>query len=312
MKQKIIIVLVITPILLFSQATGVREAFDFLRTDLGSRPLAMGGAFTSIASDLYAMRYNPASLVGVKNLSATFTYLNQIADINTGFIGFNKALKTKGHLGFAVSYINYGEMRKMDDKQNDLGTFYAGDILISSTYAASFNKQFHYGATIKYINSQIDDYAASALALDIGLLYRIPKKNLNLGLSFQNLGKSVDSYLNADELLPSLVRFGISQHLAHLPLLISINAYRFFYAESDIFLGLYWAVGGEFTLTDNFFLRWGYNSRGPEQKIGAANETLAGVSLGIGIAYGKYHFDYGLSFFGSMGNLNCLTITAEL
>ncbi|MFO7891632.1 MAG: PorV/PorQ family protein [bacterium] len=312
MKQKIITLLIITPMLLFSQGTGVKEGFDFLRTDLGSRPLAMGGAFTSVAGDLYSMRYNPASLVGVKNLSATCSYLNQIADINTGYIGFNKTLKTKGQLGFSLSYINYGEMRKRDTDNNDLGSFYAGDVLISSTYAASFSPNFHYGATIKYINSQIDNYVASALALDIGLLYKIPKKNLNLGVSFQNIGKSVDSFYNSEELLPSLFRFGISQHLAHLPLLISFNLYRFFYSESDIFLGLYWAVGGEFTITENFFFRWGYNSRGQEQKTGAMNETLAGISLGLGIVYGKYHFDYGLSSFGSMGNLNCLTITAEL
>ncbi len=301
-----------TPVLLFSQGTGVKEGFDFLRTDLGSRPLAMGAAFTSIAGDLYGMRYNPASLVGVKDLTSTCTYLNQIADIKTGFIGINKTLKTKGQIGFSLSYINYGEMRKRDTAGNDLGNLYAGDFLISSTYAASIFPHFHYGVTLKYINSQIDDYSASAFALDVGCLYRIPNKKLNIGLSLQNIGKSVDSFNNTEETLPSMIRFGISQHLSHLPLLISFNFYRFFYSESGIFLGLYWAIGGEFTITENFFFRWGYNSRGQEQKIGAANETFAGVSLGIGITYGKYRFDYGLSFFGSIGNLNCLTITAEL
>jgi len=312
MKYKVILILTILPVLLFSQGTGVKEGFDFLRTDLGSRPLAMGSAFTSVTGDLYGMRYNPASLVGVKDLSATCTYLNQILDIKTGFIGFNKTLKTQGNIGFSLSYINYGDMRKRDTKGNDLGSFYAGDFLISTTYAASFFEHLNYGVSLKYINSQIDNYAASAIALDIGFLYTYPTKNLNIGLSLQNVGKAIDSFRNTEELLPSLVRIGISQHLAHLPLLININMYRFFYSKSDIFLGLYWAVGGEFTLTDNFFFRWGYNSRGREQKIGAANETLAGISMGLGIAYGKYHFDYGLSSFGSLGNVNCFTITATL
>jgi len=312
MNKKIILLLFITPALLFSQGTGTKEAFDFLRIDLGSRPLAMGGAFTSVISDLYGMKYNPASLVGVKNLTATCTYLNQIADIKTGFIGFNKNLKRNGHIGFSLSYINYGEMRKRDIAGNDLGSLYAGDVIISSTYAASYLTHLHYGVSLKYINSQIDDYSASALALDIGLLYTFPKQNLNIGLSVQNIGKSIDSFNKSKEILPSLIRVGASQQLAHLPLLISFNIYRFFYSESDIFLGLYWALGGEFTITENFFFRWGYNSRGQEQKIGAANETFTGVSLGLGIAYDKYRFDYGLSSFGSIGNLNSLTITAEL
>jgi len=312
MNKSIIILLFITPALIFSQGTGTKEAFDFLRTDLGSRPLAMGGAFTSVSSDLYAMKYNPASLVGVKNHSATCTYLNQIADIKTGFIGFNKKLKTNSHIGFSLSYINYGEIRKRDISGNDLGNLYAGDFLVSSTYAASFRSYLHYGASLKYINSQIDNFSASALALDFGLLYTIPKQNLNFGFSIQNIGKAIDSFNKSEEILPSLVRFGVSQRLAHLPLLISFNIYRFFYSESDIFLGLYWALGGEFTITENFYFRWGYNSRGQEQKIGAANETFAGVSLGLGIAYDKYRFDYGLSSFGSIGNINSLTITAEL
>ena len=312
MKQKIIILFTILPVLLFSKGTGVKEGFDFLRIDLGSRALAMGGAFTAIESDLYGMRYNPASLYGVKDLSATCTYLNQISDIKTGFIGFNKTLINKGQIGFSLSYINYGEMRKRDTDGNDLGSLYAGDILISSTYAASFFDYIKYGITLKYINSQIDNYSASALALDAGLLYTIPEKRVNIGLSVQNVGKAVDYFNNNQEILPSLVRLGVSQHLAHLPLLINFNLYRFFYSESDMFLGLYWALGGEFTVTENLFFRWGYNSKGQEQKMGAANETFAGVSIGLGIVYGKYHFDYGLGSFGSMGNLNSLTVTINL
>ena len=66
-------------------------------------------------------------------------------------------------------------------------------------------------------------------------------------------------------------------------------------------------MGGEFTISENFFLRWGYNSRGSEEKVGAGSDRLAGISLGLGIKYKTYRFDYSFATYGAMGGMHFLT-----
>lgn len=313
MKIRYLIVLcVLAQAAVFSKGTGSVEGFDFLRTDLGARPVSMGGAFGSVKSDLYGMRYNPASLFGVRDLAVTFSYLDQILDIKSGFIGLNKVLTENSQIGFAIAYIDYGELRKRDVNGEDLGTFYCGDFIFSSTYAGRFNFGLVYGVTAKFISSHIDNYSASAFAADAGLLYSLEKKKINFGLSLQNIGKSVNSYVDSVEILPSLFRFGISKGLAHLPLVLNFNIYRFFHNKSNIVGGIYWALGGEFTIKENFFLRFGYNSKGREQKLGAANDSFAGISFGVGLKYRKYCFDYGFNSLGGLGSMNCLTVTFDI
>ena len=49
---------------------------------VGSRPLSMGGAFTSVANDATAMYWNPAGLGFYKTKEVYFNQSNWIADIS--------------------------------------------------------------------------------------------------------------------------------------------------------------------------------------------------------------------------------------
>ena len=62
-----------------SQTTG----FDFLRVDMGARPAAMGGAFVAVTTDLHGLIYNPASLLGIDDWDASFTFHDYLLDINS-------------------------------------------------------------------------------------------------------------------------------------------------------------------------------------------------------------------------------------
>ena len=147
--------------------------------------------------------------------------------------------------------------------------------------------------------------------MDLGLLYRIPSQDLDVGVAVQNVGRSIDAFIDTHEKLPMTYRLGCSKRLAHLPLLLSFNLIRYAYHESDLFGGLYWALGGEFTITDYLFLRWGYNSRGQEEKMGSGNDWFTGASLGLGIRYGRYGLDYGYGSYGVLGSMNQLTLTTH-
>ena len=305
----IIFLFLLLPSVVLSGASGGQSGFDFLRIEQGAKSVAMGGAFTAQIADLYGLAYNPASLVGVKDLESTFTYLNHFLDIKSGFIGFNKVMPNAGHLGIGLFYMNYGEIRRTDIVGNDQGSFSPGDFVVNAAYANSLSSGLRYGVAIKYIQSKIDQYTSNAVALDVGAIYRVESQALNIGVGISNLGTALTAFIDEREKLPTSFRLGVSKRLAHLPLCLSLDVFRFLHEESDQFLGLYWALGGEFTISQYFFLRWGYNSRGSEEKVGTDSDRFAGVSLGFGIRFKNYRIDYGYSSFGALGSMNTFTVT---
>jgi len=310
MKWVIIVFLLgLTPHFLWAGENGGRAGFDFLRTDMGARPAAMAGAFVAVVGDLHGLAYNPASLVGTRDKESTFTYLDHLLDFKSGFVGFSKSFDGVGQLGVGIFYMNYGEMRRTDPDGEDLGSFMPSDFVLSVAHSDSFSMGLRYGVAVKYIQSNIEHYTAKGVAVDFGLIYRIPSQLLNIGLSVLNLGKSVQAFVDKLEKLPISYRVGFSKRLVHLPLLLNFNLIKYQYDQSSLFWGLYWALGGEFTITDYFFLRGGYNSRGREEKVGLNNDRFAGASLGFGIRWRQYRLDYGYSSYGAFGMMNYFTLT---
>jgi hypothetical protein len=307
-RREIILVFGILPFLLLGQENGGRSGFEFLKTDMGGRAAGMGGAFVAVIGDIYGISYNPAGLVGTPDQEVTFTYLDHLLDIKSGFVGFHKNVGRFGDLGIAVLHANYGDFQKTDNQGQNLGNFAAADYVISATYANYLPFGLRFGVSIKYIQSKYDVYSAGAVAGDLGLIYRISNQDFNIGLAVSNLGTATKAFVDIYEKLPLTYRLGFSKRLAHLPLLLNFNFIKYHYQNSKIFWGLYWALGGEFTISEHFFLRWGYNSRGSEEKVGASSDRFAGLTLGLGIHYKMYRFDYAYATFGAMGGVHFLTV----
>jgi len=100
-------------------------------------------------------------------------------------------------------------------------------------------------------------------------------------------------------------RAGLSKALAHLPLLIGLNFYK--YNDEP----WYFALGGEFTITPNLFLRLGYDSYGRDLGVDSSKDTLAGAALGAGFLWQNISFDYAYSSLGALGSLNRFTISGH-
>ena len=302
----------IIPTLIFAGDETGKTGFEFLRADIGARPSAMGGAFGSVSGDLHGLMYNPASLVDIDGKQVAFTYLDYLLDIQSGFLGFHTIIDESHHASLGIAYIHYGEFRRTDIVGEDLGSFSPGDLIVSGSYGGKLTMGLRYGATLKFIHSKIDQYTSSGLALDLGVIYPIPEQNLTIGLSVQNIGTSIEPFIDTHERMPTSVRLGVSNSLAHLPLLINFNLIKYVYDGPKLTDGFYWALGGEFTISDNFLLRWGYNSRGRKERIGANDDRFAGFCFGMGIRIKRYHLDYGYGAFGILGQSNHLSVSIDL
>ncbi len=306
-----LIVLTISVFLLAESARGQSTSgFDILRQETSARQSAMAGTGSALYDDVFAVFFNPAGLAGVRSARVGLTFIDQILDITSGCAVFSLPVSDKSVVGTAVLFTSYGKLTRTDETGQTTGSFTPGDFIFSASFASSPFERFKYGFSAKMVYSQIDQYSASAVAIDAGCIYSIPSQKLNVGLSLQNVGTSIDQFIDVKENLPSGVRAGFAKTLAHLPLMLNFEILRPFHQTGD--REIYWAIGGEFTVSNSFFLRWGYSSAGKEENPDNQSGRFSGVSFGFGVLFNKYRLDYGWRSKGPAGSLNALTLNIPI
>jgi hypothetical protein len=288
---------------------GSNTTYTFLRSDVGARAAAMAGTFVTQTDDPNCLFYNPAGLAGIQQPSGSIGFFKHLMDINAGSLSFAYPLPDVGVLSAGLVYFNYGSFDETDDLGNVLGSFTAGDLALSAGYAGTLDDDLTYGASLKFIYSQIAGYSSTGIGCDAGMLYRVPDSKVTLGASIRNVGAQVSRFADTPEDLPVDLSIGGSVVPKGLPLVVSLNFHKLnesVDAFGDRFKSF--SVGGEFTLSPVLQARFGYNNaERRELKIGTS-AGLAGFSGGVGITIEGYRLDYALSSLGKIGSLHRITL----
>lgn len=306
MKIRVILPIFLFTINLFASDNSV---FRFLMNDVGARSAALGGNTLILNDDPNAIFYNPASLTHLINQQLSLGYFKHLLDINSGHISYSSFIEDFGYIGAGVIYTNYGDFVKRNEFGDPLGNFSANELAISIGYSNFLSQNISYGAVAKFIYSAIDKYSSTAMAIDLGFIYKITQDKFYIAASLTNLGTQLDPYIHTKENLPTDFKIGATIKPEHLPLLLNIGFSKFFVERKNI-LSYFKAfnIGGEFTITPNLFLRFGYdNEKRQDLKIGTTS-GLAGFSAGFGIKYEIYKLDYSFNSLGKIGSFHRITL----
>lgn len=288
-------------------AQGQPAAFSFLRTIIGARPAALAGSMVSISKDPHAIFYNPAGIADMATRTGAFGYLNHILDVQS-FVGAYVHPHAHGSYGIGIYYTDYGTFLRTDKYGEELGSFGASSMVVHASYSRRYAGRWLFGANLKYLRSDIEQYDADGFGLDVGVIYNSPFfDNLSIAAGLFNIGAARTAFVRTKERLPFCAQLGFSKRLAHLPFTWSAVVLR--YRDEDFRLRL----GGEFDVSERLFLRFGYDTVGRDQKlgIGSSSDRFAGLSLGFGVTYNEYVFDYAFSSFGEVGSLNRLSFSVK-
>lgn len=288
----------------FSYSQQEKPAYDFLRVDPSARSSALSGAFETTIEDPNVIFYNPAGLSTINKKMVSAGFGKYLLDINFGSLSYAMKYKDIGWFGVGIKYFSYGEFDYADEEGNTFGTFGAHDLMLSVGYSNIMYEKIKYGINIKFIQSKIADYGSTAIAADFGFMYQLPVQELTVGLSINNLGQQMNSYIDTKEKLPLDVRIGISKKLEHLPLKVNVSFAKLNESTEKLIQHLKaFAIGGEFTFSQNFIVRIGYsNEKRQDLKLGTSL-GIAGFSGGIGLKFAdKYSIDYSLNSMGKIGS----------
>lgn len=282
--------------------------FSFLKLGVGSKAVAMGGAFTGLADDPATMYYNPAGTINLPGRQFMAAYHNYIVDIQSGYVaGVFPLLKDK-KVGFFVDYLNFGDFTETDQYGVPTGNFSGGDIQIGGNISANLLPELAAGINAKFISEFADGYSSEAIAFDLGLFYRHRDSLTTAGLCLYNLGGVLSGFSEGSvgehkDKLPMGVRAGIGHSLRELPLVAALDLV--YPNDNDIYLN----AGLELYQFKPLYIRAGYSTFGENYKTGSGSDGWGGLSLGFGLDYKVYHISYAFMPYLDLGSSHRVTVS---
>ena len=171
---------------------------NFLEMGVGGSASGMGEAYVAAARDLSSAYWNAAGLAYMENNEVLFSYQPWIADINVAFVGGGVVVPRIGTLALSVNSMNYGRtsVTTLERQEGTGETYQATDYAAAFSYSRKLAQWFAFGASFKYITSNIWHMKAQAMAMDLGVLVNTQflsatgnrQDGLTIGMSISNYG----------------------------------------------------------------------------------------------------------------------------
>ncbi|MEK7234694.1 MAG: hypothetical protein AAB268_12830, partial [Elusimicrobiota bacterium] len=209
-------------------------------------------------------------------------------------------IETEGNkhaLGLSIYYLGVGDIeRRSGDSTLPAGTFNSADSAYAFSYSYAPNDRLSLGLTGKYIHESIDSFSGSAMAADLGVLYRVsPHANrpITLATSIRNIGNRIGYVSSETDPLPTTVVLAGAVALTKgLTLDLDFGKAR----DGDLYAAL--GMEGRRSLSEGVWgaFRFGYTSARRD------NGGLSGVAAGAGLTFQKASFDFAWIPFGTLGD----------
>jgi hypothetical protein len=286
----------------FDAASAGTSSAQFLKVAAGARGAAMGEAYSALADDAFALDWNPAGLINVKNNSMVFMHSPYLADTFVDYLAYAETAGDVGAWGVSFKYMNFGKISQTDSSGMETGNLTPFDSAVNvgfACYVTGFNKdpeeRFVLGATGKFVRSQIKG-SDNTVSADMGLIFPYMFENrFRLSLAAQNIMGTL-RYDKEEAPLPLILRLGSVTRLTDNFLMTADIA-----AARDNLP--YFAMGAElkvpFGASTDMFLRGGFNTRAVSDIAGTRN-----ITMGLGARYKAYWLDYAFSPFGDLGSVH--------
>ncbi len=291
------------------------SSFNALKLPTSSHVSAVGGQNVSMVDDDATLGWtNPALYANVSDRSLALSFMTYAASTTWMGAHFVKAFGERHTLAVGANLMNYGKMDETDEQGNTSGTFSAKEFVLGVGYSYLLSDRWTGGANAKYLVSNLADYSAMAILVDVGLNYFNEESDFSLSASLQNIGTQVKAYDNGLRThLPFNLALGISKGMAHLPVRIHVTlsdlmrwkqSYYVMPQQKDenksdkvsfskIALN-HVVVGLDIQPSDIFYLSLGYNFRRAYELKAAGSSHWAGLTAGGGINVRRFQF--GLSY----------------
>ncbi|MEZ4853393.1 type IX secretion system protein PorQ [Flavobacterium sp.] len=336
-SKKLILLFILFTLPSYTQIGG-KYVYQFLNLAQSPRQAALGGKTVTIVDyDVNQASYNPAVINEEMDNKLALNYGNYYGEVSygTGAYAYHWDKHVMTFYG-GIQYINYGTFQGYDELGNSTADFTGSEAALSFGYAYNVPwTDFYMGANVKLISSTLENYNSWGAATDIGFLYIDEKNDINYGLTVRNLGFQLKPYAETNEKLPLAVDAGISQLLEHVPIrwhltLENLQEWNIGFSnpnraeetldgevqeEKISFFNnalRHVIVGAELFPEKGFNIRLGYNFRRAEELRIVDQRNFSGISVGVGLKFGRVRFNYSYSRYTLAANTSLFGLMIDL
>ncbi|MEK6645262.1 MAG: PorV/PorQ family protein [Candidatus Firestonebacteria bacterium] len=297
MKVRVLVVVFLLCSAIFSYAENTKIAQTgaaYLRTGFGSRPAALGEAYTGVSGDINSLFWNPAGISYLNEVQFAFGHNEFIQGLRYENIAVAFPFYDGG-IGFAFTYMSFGDLERRDDTGVFNGNFKPYAFVGQLTYAKNIFKNFSLGINAKIPYERIDTDSKFGLAFDGGILLKLAIEGLSYGVSVNNIGPSF-----AGSKLPLIAKTGFGYTQGQFNFVLDLSVPR------DIQPNL--NFGCEYKLMQIFSLRGGYKYKFSGNDLG----TISGITGGIGFELNKFNLDYSFKTYQDLGNSHIVSLIVKM
>jgi len=320
LKRYLLAGILFLPLVVSAQIGGQRS-FEFQNVPTNTRLTALGGVNVSIPDEDLNMAFsNPALTSDTLSGMASFNYLSYFANVGALSAIYQHNLGKYGSWYLGVISFDYGDFEGRDPTGAVTTDFDASETLLVLGRSHTVG-HFTFGASLKFTNSSIAEYAANSLALDIGGVFKHPDKELNVGIVIKNAGIVLSDYTSDDDSkLPFDVQLGTTFKPQHMPFRFSFTAYNLSKGDSAFFntndpnagdepgtadkIFRHLNAGVELLISKNVNLRAGYNHLVRQELKLEETAGGAGFSFGLMFRIKAFEFSYSRGGYHAAGGSN--------
>ena len=261
------------------------NALPFLKTGVGARALALGGAFVGLADDATALYWNPAGLAGLagtagsapRDFQFASMYSTQSSDRTYAFAGAAKKLAgDRGCAGVSFRYFKMEEIEGRNEQGGFTQNYSLNSGAVAVSYAREIKSDIRGGASLKYYYENLVRTNAWGLGVDLGMLYRNPSALWQWGAVIQDINTGFYWDASRKDNIDTTIRTGVSYRL--LPDMFTAA----FDLEGVWKQYLRTHAGLEYLPVKNLALRFGLDD--------------LNLTFGLGVSFLSYELDYSFAY----------------
>lgn len=253
-----------------------------------ARPAGMGNAYTGLAEGIEALAFNPAGITSVDKWDVGLSQILYPLDMYYSYGAVARRINPKGVAAVHLTYLG-GEDVSRNSLGQSTGTFSNYDVGFGLSYGHQLAPEIAVGGTLRYIQSKLATYNASAIGADIGVKYSpLGWKGLTIGAALQNIGTGLN-FISSSSPQPLAARVGVAWQPAYEKYTLTGDLSFDREAQGRV------NVGAEYRVIPSFALRTGFDVAND------ANLTRA-LKFGAGFLSRVGSFDYAFESFGPTGN----------
>jgi len=262
------LIIIITSLSFAADYAGYSGAF--LRMGTSARSLAMGSGFTAEIDQGFSAYHNPASVAFLNKRQLAFSHHGLNLDRRLMMSSISTSLPPTAGLG--VAWVSSG----VDNIQGRSTSGYETEILSTSedaifiSFAQRITPWLALGINVKILNHQLpmneSELAGKGTGFDIGFMV-LPEEKLRFAFMIQDLNTNYQWNTGQvfegegrvyKESFPTMYRLGTTFTFQRIYFVGDIGVV----ANQDDILGMTMRFGGEYQLSENYFIRGGFgNSR---------------------------------------------------